>query len=114
MDPAAQKRLTYVEAAEAALADFGADFDLIGLSALRSVVSGYPDTGAKGAGEVAASLFMLLERLIADKRMDRQALDIHLAAWRLLLSTAPDDEATQVLIKGLNAIRSHSTQAKAA
>lgn len=114
MEPDAQKRLSYVEAAETALADLGHHFDAIGLNALRSVVSGYPDTGTTGAGEVAASLFMLLERLIADKRMDRMAVEIHVAAWRLLLSTEPNREATRVLIKDLNALRSHSTQAKAA
>lgn len=114
MEPAAQKRLSFVNAAEAALADLGQDFDLSGLNALRTVVSGYPDTGAKGAGEVAASLFMLLERLIADQRMDRAALQIHLRAWRLMLTTEPDGEAAQVLIQGLNAVRSHSTQARAA
>lgn len=114
MDPAAQKRLSFVEAAEAAFADLTPDFDAAGLDALRGVVSGYPDTGSPGAGEVAASLFMLLERLIADKRMDRDALEIHLRAWRLLLSTEPDAEAAQVLILGLKAIRDHSTQAKAA
>ena len=114
MDPAAQKRLSYIEAAEAAFAGLGPDYDQAGLDALRTVVSGYPDTGSPGPGEVAASLFMLLERLIADKRMDMDALEIHLRAWRLLLSTEPDADAEQVLIQGLKAIRDHSTQAKAA
>ena len=68
MDPAAQKRLSYVEAAETAVAVLGPGFDLLGLNALRTVVSGYPDTGAPGAGEVVASLFMLLERLIVHEK----------------------------------------------
>ena len=114
MDPAAQKRLSYVEAAETAFAGLEHGFDPVGLNALRTSVSAYPDTGMPGAGEVAASLFMLLERLIADKRMDRDALGVHLRAWRLLLSTEPGAEAAQVLIQGLKAIRDHSTQAKAA
>ena len=114
MDAAAQKRLSYVEAAEAAFADLGPDFDPTVLDTLRTVVSGYPDTGSPGPGEVSASLFMLLERLIADRRVDRDALELHLRAWRPLLSTEPDPEAAQVLIQGLKAIRDHSTQAKAA
>lgn len=114
MNPAEQTQLSDIEAAEAACADLGDDFDPAGLDALRSVVSGYPDTGSPGAGEVAASLFMLLERLITDKRMDREALEIHLQAWRLLVSTEPEPEAAKVLIQGLKAIRAHSTQAKAA
>ena len=114
MDPAAQKRLSYVDAAEAALLDLGPDFDAPGLNALRGVVAGYPDTGDQGAGEVAASLFMLVERLIADARMDREAVDIHLRAWRLLLTTDPDDASAKVLIQGLKAVRNHSTLSKAA
>ena len=114
MDPAAQKRLAYVDAADAAFADLGADFNLAGLNALRAVVSGYPDTGAPGPGEAAASLFMLLERLIADTRMDHDALAVHLQAWRLLMATKPEAEAAKALIQGLKAIRNHSTRAKAA
>ena len=114
MDPAAQKRLSYVDAAEAALLDLGPDFDAAGLKALRAVVAGYPDTGDQGAGEVAASLFMLLERLIADARMDHEAVAIHLRAWRLLTTTEPDQEAATVLIQGLKAVRNHSTLPKAA
>ncbi len=114
MDPAAQKRLSYVEAAETAVAVLGPGFDLLGLNALRTVVSGYPDTGAPGAGEVVASLFMLLERLIADKRIDRDAIEIHLRAWRLLLSTEPDADTALVLIQSLKALRNHSIHVKAA
>lgn len=114
MDRAAQKRLSFVDAADAALAGLGPDVDATGLLALRAVVAGYPDTGDKGAGEVVASLFMLLERLISDARMDREAVEIHLRAWRLLLTTEPDQEAATVLIQGLKAVRDHSTLSKAA
>jgi hypothetical protein len=114
MDPAAQKRLSFVDAAEAEFATLSDRFDAAGLSALRAVVSGYPDTGAPGAGEVTASLFMLLERLIADGRMDRQAVAVHLRAWRMMLTSQQDAEATRVLIHSLKALRDHSTQTKAA
>ncbi|WP_397420654.1 hypothetical protein [Phenylobacterium sp.] len=114
MDAAAQKRLSFVDAAETEFAVLSDRFDAAGLSALRAVVSGYPDTGAPGAGEVTASLFMLLERLISDVRMDHQAIAVHLRAWRLMLTTNPDAEATRLLINGLKAIRDHSTQNKAA
>lgn len=114
MDPAAQKRLSFVDAAEAEFAAMGDGFNAAGLIALRAVVSGYPDTGTLGAGEVTASLFMLLEGLIADARMDRQAVAVHLRAWRMMLTSNPDAEATRVLIHGLKAIRDHSTQNKAA
>lgn len=98
VDPAAQKRLSYVDAADAAALDLSRNFDAAGLSALREIVISYPDTGDAGAGEVAASLFMQLERLIADERVDREALDIRLRAWRLLLVTTPNPGATAVLM----------------
>jgi hypothetical protein len=46
--------------------------------------------------------------------MDHQAIAVHLRAWRLMLTTNPDAEATRLLINGLKAIRDHSTQNKAA
>ena len=67
-----------------------------------------------GAGEVVASLFMLLEHLISDGRFDHDALMVHVRAWRLMLTTEPNAEAKAVMLAGLKAIRSLHTQARAA
>ena len=110
----AQKSFAHVEAAEAALADLDTEFDGAGLKALRAVVAGYPDMGVVGAGEVAASLFMLIEHLIDEGRIDLDALAVHVKAWRLLLTSEPDAEARAALFAGLKAIRNLHTLPKAA
>ena len=104
----------HLEAAEAALSATGDAFDPGAMRAFRTVVSGYPDMGAEGAGEVVASLFMLLDNLIASGRMDQRALEVHVRAWRLMSTSPPADEAKTVLLQGLKAIRDLSAQAKAA
>lgn len=114
MDIKAQGSLSHVEAAQAALDGLDNTFNAAGLGALRTIVAGCPDTYAPGAGEVASSLFMLLEHLIADSRMDRDALCVHVRAWRLMLTSEPDPEATEALLKGLKAIRDRGVHAKAA
>lgn len=114
MDPLPDKSLKHLEAAEAALAEMDSAFDASGLKDLRGIVAGYPDMGAPGAGEVAASLFMLLEHLIADDRFDRDVLAVHVRAWRLMLTSQPDAEAKPILLAGLKAIRDLHSQDKAA
>ena len=114
VDPQTGKSLKHLEAAEEEVASLDRAFDGAGLKALRTIVAGYPDMGAPGAGEVVASLFMLLEHLIADGRFDRDALLVHVRAWRLMATTTPDAEATAVLLYGLKSIRTLHNQARAA
>lgn len=114
MDPPADKSLRHLEAAEAAIAALDETFDGSDLKALRTIVAGYPDMGAEGAGEVVASLFMLLEHLIADSRFDRDALAVHVRAWRLMLTVPPDPQAKAALLSGLKGVRDLHARAKAA
>ncbi len=114
MDPSPKSRFAHVEAAEEALESLASDFDGQGLKAMRAVVAGYPDMGAPGAGEVAASLFMLIEHLIDERRIDIDALGVHVSAWRLLLTAEPGADARANLFAGLKAIRDLHTLPKAA
>lgn len=114
MDAVAQNSLSHVQAAEAAVAVMDTAFKADKLQALRTLVASCPDTGAPGAGEVVSSLFMLLEHLIADSRMDHEALEVHVRAWRMMLTSEPTPEATDVLLKGLRAVRDRGGHAKAA
>ena len=106
--------LTLALQAEAALATLGKTFDAEGLAQLRTLVAGAPDLGAEGAGEVAASLFMLLDRLIAGGRFDREALAVHIRAWRLAATTPMDAEQRSALVSGLRKIRDLYADAQAA
>lgn len=114
MDTEAAKSFKHLEAAEIAVAEMTAAIDLTDLKALRTIVAGYPEMGSPGAGDVAASLFMLLERLIAGGRYDHEALTVHVRAWRLMLTGRPGAEAEALMFAGLKAIRSLHIQAKAA
>ena len=114
MDGSEHALSPHLEAAEAALSATGDTFDPGAMRAFRTIVSGYPDMGAEGAGEVVASLFMLLDNLIASGRMDQRALEVHVQAWRLMSTSPPTEKGKAVLLQGLKAIRDLSAQAKAA
>ncbi|MEW5686802.1 MAG: hypothetical protein AB1942_17935 [Pseudomonadota bacterium] len=100
-DPVALRLITE---AEAQLDALGKTFDADALLALRTLISSYPQMGSPGAGDVAASLFMLLGRFIASGCADREAVAVHLRAWRLLLTSEADAEAQARLMSGLRAI----------
>jgi hypothetical protein len=113
-DPAQSDRLALLAGAETALAGMGKTFNAEVLIALRTLVAGCPDLGAEGSGEVAASLFMLLDRLIAGGRFDREALAVHIRAWRLTATTETDAASRAALLSGLKQIRDLYADAQAA
>jgi hypothetical protein len=63
---------------------------------------------------VAASLFMLLDRLIDGGRCDREALAVHVRAWRLMATRETDDESRAALLAGLRRVRDLYAEARAA
>jgi hypothetical protein len=113
-DPAQIQRMALLAEAEAALAGLGKTFDAQGLMALHTLVAGCPDLGSEGPGEVVGSLFMLLDRLIAGGRFDREALAVHIQAWRLTLTSPLGDDGRAALLAGLKAIRDLYADAQAA
>ncbi|PZQ55699.1 MAG: hypothetical protein DI570_21690 [Phenylobacterium zucineum] len=100
--------------AEAQFESLGAAFDGDRLISFRTLISGYPDMGAPGDGEVVASLFMLLGRFVAGGRVDREALSVHLRAWRLLLTTDLSEAAAAKVVAGLRAVLRRYADAEAA
>lgn len=110
----AREALELVSEAEAQLDALRPGFDAPGLTALRTQISGYPDMGARGAGEVVASLFMLLGRFLAGGRCDNEAILVHLKAWRLFLAAPPSPDGEARLMEGLKAIRDLYADAEAA
>lgn len=75
------------------------------LKMLRDVVETYPDDGRDGAGEVVASLIGLLDDLMATKQSDREALAVHVRAWRFMVSRKPDKAERAKVMLGLRAVR---------
>ena len=106
--------LGLVSEAEAQLDALGPAFDAQGLTALRTLINGYPDMGLPGAGDVAASLVTLLGQFLASGRCDNEAILVHLKAWRLMLAAPPSSEAEARLMAGLKAIRALYADAEAA
>lgn len=99
---------------EAAFTALPPGFDPQGLMAMRALVATCPDLGGGGPGAVAASLFMLLDRLIAGGRTDVEAISVHLRAWRLVLAQPPAPRELAMLIAGLKSLRDLHAEAAAA
>lgn len=91
--------------AEGLVSALGKTFDRDGLETLRGVVDSYPDLGRDGAGEVVASLMGLLNDLLASQQQDREALRVHVRAWRFMVSRKSDQNERAPILKGLRAVR---------
>lgn len=103
-DDSAQDAMALLEEAEACLATLGEAFDEQALTALRGIVSKYQDAAGDPIGETTASLSTLLSRLLRAGACDRQAIGVHMRAWRLLLTDPPDKEAAGHMLSGLRAV----------
>ncbi|MBW8813671.1 MAG: hypothetical protein JF588_09620 [Caulobacterales bacterium] len=106
----AQQMLASVEDQFATL---GKTFDVAGLTLLRAMVAGHAELGG-AIGRVTGSLYQLLDQLLETGRFDREALAVHLSAWRLLLTSEPTGEEVEALFVGLKAIRDLYAEPKAA
>jgi hypothetical protein len=100
--------------AEALIAAMGDAFDADALDALRTVAEGYSGAPDSAAGAVTASLSDLISALIKAGRGDREALAVHVRAWRLMLTDAPGPAGEAALLAGLAAVRGLYATPKAA
>lgn len=91
--------------AEGLLSALGKTFDRDGLETLRGVVDSYPDLGRDGAGEVVVSLIGLLNDLLAGEQQDKEALQVHVRAWRFMVSRKSDQKERARILEGLRSVR---------
>jgi hypothetical protein len=103
-DDAAQEPMALLAGAETCLDRLGKVFDAQRLADLRNVVAQYPNLAGDPIGEVTASLSTLLSRLIRAGRLDREAIAVHLRAWRLMLTQPPDSIDAGPMLTGLRAV----------
>jgi hypothetical protein len=89
-------------------------FDASGLETLKGVVDSYPDVGRDGAGEVVASLIGLINDLLGSEQQDKEALAVHVRAWRFMVSRKPDSKERAQLLEGLRSVRELYEAPKAA
>ncbi|HET6970273.1 MAG TPA: hypothetical protein VFH92_04030 [Phenylobacterium sp.] len=109
----ASSALMLLETAESQLAALGKTFDAAGLTLLRAMIAGHTEIGGP-VGRVAASLYQLVDQLLATGRFDREALAVHVRAWRLLLTCEPDGDEVEALLVGLKAVRDIYAEPRAA
>lgn len=99
---------------EGLLAGLGQTASAGDLKMLRDVVETYPDDGRDGAGEVVASLLGLLDDLLTTGQSDREALAVHVRAWRFMVSRKPDKKERAQVMVGLQSVRELYARSEAA
>lgn len=91
--------------AEGLVFALGKTFNRGDLETLKGVVDSYPNLGRDGAGEVVASLIGLLNDLLASEQLDKEALTVHVRAWRFMVSRKSDQKERAKIIEGLRSVR---------
>lgn len=91
--------------AESLLLSLGGTFDRGGIDVLKTVVESYPDEGRDGAGDVVASLTDLLADFLDKEVCDREAVAVHIRAWRFMASRKPDKAERARILSGLHDVR---------
>ena len=100
--------------AEGLLLSLGATFHRTDIEVLKAVAESYPDIGRDGAGGVVESLNGLLANFLADETYDRQAIAVHIRAWRFMVSRKPDHRERLKIVAGLADVRALYMGARAA
>jgi hypothetical protein len=91
--------------AEGLVFALGKTFNRGDLETLKGVVDSYPNLGRDGAGEVVGSLIGLLNDLLASEQLDKEALAVHVRAWRFMVSRKSDQKDRARIIDGLRSVR---------
>ena len=91
--------------AEGLLLSLGKTFERADLELLKTVVESYPDAGGDGAGEVVESLNDLLADFLEKELCDREAVSVHVRAWRFMVSRKPDAAERLQILSGLHEVR---------
>ena len=83
----------------------GKTFNRSDLETLRDVVDSCPDLGRDGAGQVVASFVGLLNDLLDAGQLDKEALAVHVRAWRFMVSRKPGQNEGAQILEGLRRVR---------
>jgi hypothetical protein len=100
--------------AEGLLASLGKTFERGDIEVLKTVAESYPDIGRDGAGDVVASLNGLLADFLAAEVYAREAVAVHVRAWRFMVSRKPDKAERLKIMSGLQDVRDHYSEVRAA
>ncbi len=92
--------------AEGLAAALGRTCDRSDLETLCAVAESYPDVGDDGGGVVVESLAGLLKDFLDSGAYDRNAILVHVRAWRFMVSRKPDPRERAAILQGLADVRS--------
>lgn len=70
-----------------------------------ALAESYPDEGRDGAGDVVTSLNGLLADFVDGDVYDREAVAVHMRAWRFMVSRKPDKAERARILAGLREVR---------
>jgi len=97
-----------LELADAAAAELTTDFDDAGMEKLYAIavrgVGGGQVCERAGVDGVLTSLCDLIDHLRTHNRYDREAMRVHVRAWRLLMSEDLPDAGREAVIDGLRLV----------
>lgn len=100
--------LTLLDRAEAAFQAIGEAFDDEGLSQLYGVavsaIGGGEVCGAPAVDAALTSLCDLLDHLRTTRRFDREAVGVHVRAWRLLMNPELPAAGAEAVLSGLRQV----------
>lgn len=106
--PCVTELQTLLDAGEATFARLGADFDDAGVAELYETAVkgiGLGEVSGKASVDKALNSFCdLLDHLRTHQRYDREAVGVHLRAWRLLMSADLPAEGCQAVLSGLHKV----------
>lgn len=91
--------------AESLFSSLSKSFSVGDIEILQTVVESYPDEGRDGAGDVVASLNGLLADFAAGDVYDREAVAVHMRAWRFMVSRRPEATERARIMAGLHDVR---------
>ena len=110
--------LSLVDQADEKFAVLGEGFDEAGLTDLYAVaargIGNGAFAGAPGVDQALSSLCDLLDHLRTGERLDREAIGVHLRAWRLLLIENLPPAGADEILSGLQKVSARAAPPPAA
>lgn len=97
--------------AESLVAALRPTFNRSDLVTLKDVVESYPASAGDGTSEVVSSLLGLIGDLMARQQVGKDALNVHIRAWRFMIVGKPYAAERVPILHGLARVRRIYTDA---
>jgi len=91
--------------AESLVASLRPTFNRSDFVTLKDVVESYPPSSGNGTSEVVASLLGLIDDMIASETVGKEALMVHMRAWRFMIVSKTFAAERVPILHGLASVR---------